>query len=46
VPGRMGRYMELQGLEEDYLAKDLGDRGTRDQARREIQALIELYRSR
>jgi hypothetical protein len=44
IAGRPGRYMELQDLEDKYVGEDLSNRGTRDQARAEVRALIDAYR--
>jgi hypothetical protein len=44
LAGRPGRYMELQDLEDKYVGENLSNRGTRDQARTEVRALIDAYR--
>lgn len=44
VPGRIGRYMELQGVEDAYLHEDLSNRGVRERAKEDVRALIDLYR--
>lgn len=46
IAGQPGRYMSIMGLEDKYMAQNLGDRGIRQQAIGEIRGFIELYRQR